>query len=80
MKSDHNASADIYRSLARTLPDHDYELAIQALANALRDLATRHYATAAEAKRLSVAAIREAFAAEVSEVAVGPEETAGPQL
>lgn len=78
MKSDHDTVANIYRSLARTLPDHDCEFAIQALADALRDLATRHYAGAAEAKVLSVAAIREVFAVEVSEVAVGPDETAGP--
>ncbi len=69
MKSDHDIVADLYRSLAQSLPDEDTELAIQALAAALRDLAIRHYASPAKAKNLSVAALRQAFAAEVSELA-----------
>ena len=69
MKSDHEFVADLYRSLARSLPDKDAELAIQALAAALRDLAILHYESPAKAKSLSVAALRDAFAAEVGEVA-----------
>ncbi len=69
MKSEHDTVASIYRSLARTLPDYDCELAIQALAAALRDLATRHYESPTEAKILSVTALRDAFAVEVSEIA-----------
>ncbi len=78
MKTDHGTVAGICRSLARTLPDHDCKFAIQALADALRDLATRHYGNPAKAKLLSVAALRDAFAVEVSEVAVGPDERANP--
>ena len=79
MKSDHDAVPDIYRSLARTLPDHDCEAAIQALANALRVLAMRHYTSAAEAQRQSLVAIRDAFAVEVANVVVGADETNGPR-
>ena len=69
MKSHHHAVADLYRALARSLPDDDRDLAIRALAAALRDLANRHYASPTEARTLSVAALRDAFATEVSEIA-----------
>ena len=69
MNTDHDIVANLYRSLARNLPDQDAELAIQALAAALRDLSIRHFANPSKAKALSVAALREAFAAEVGEIA-----------
>ncbi len=69
MKSHHQTVADLYRALARSLPDNSNDLAIRALAAALRDLANQHFASPTEARTLSVAALRDAFAMEVSEIA-----------
>ncbi len=79
MKSHHDTIADIYRSLSRNLPDRDCQFAIQALADVMRDLAVEHYGDSSAARKLAVAALRQAFATEVSEVAVGLEdETQSP--
>ena len=59
------------RTLVRKLPECESELAMRALTLAIRSLAIQEYGNLEAARAASTAVLRDAFAAEVAEVATG---------